>query len=45
MRLVVDINILISAALKQGSVPHIAFYQAAQRCVFPKSIVTEVQLF
>jgi predicted nucleic acid-binding protein len=30
MRIVVDTNIFVSAALKQGSLPYIAVYQASQ---------------
>jgi len=45
MRLVVDTNIFISAALKQGSSPYIALYGASQRCVLLKSVVTEAQFF
>ena len=45
MRIVVDTNIFISAAFKQGSLPNIALYQAAQHCTLLKSIVTEAQLF
>jgi len=43
MRLVVDTNILVSAALKHGSLPNVALYEASQRCVLLKSIVTEAQ--
>jgi putative PIN family toxin of toxin-antitoxin system len=43
MRVVVDTNIFVSAALKRGSLPHIALYQAAQRCVLLKSVATEAQ--
>ncbi len=43
MRLVVDTNILVSAGLKRGSLPHIALSQAAQRCVLLKSAATEAQ--
>ncbi|MGH6677908.1 MAG: putative toxin-antitoxin system toxin component, PIN family [Bradyrhizobium sp.] len=45
MRVVVDTNIFVSAALKQGSLPYIALYQASQRCVLLKSVVTEAQFF
>ncbi len=45
MRLVVDTNIFVSAALKQGSLPYLALYQASQRCVLLKSAVTEAQFF
>jgi putative PIN family toxin of toxin-antitoxin system len=45
MRLVVDTNIFISAALKQGSLPYIALYRASERCVLLKSAVTEAQCF
>ena len=45
MRLVVDTNVFVSAGLKQGSLPHIALYQASQRCVLLKSVVTEAQFF
>jgi uncharacterized protein len=43
MRAVVDTNILVSAALKQRSLPNLALYQASQTCVLLKSIVTEAQ--
>jgi predicted nucleic acid-binding protein len=33
MRLVVDTNIFVSAALKERSLPNLALYQASQRCV------------
>jgi putative PIN family toxin of toxin-antitoxin system len=45
MRAVVDNNIFVSAALKQRSLPNLALYQASQRCVLLKSIVTEAQFF
>jgi putative PIN family toxin of toxin-antitoxin system len=45
MRIVVDTNIFVSAALKRGSLPYIALYQASQRCVILKSVVTEAQFF
>jgi uncharacterized protein len=45
MRVVVDTNIFVSAALKQGSLPSIALYQAAQHGVLLKSTVTEAQFF
>ena len=43
MRIVVDTNIFVSAAFKQGSLPSIALYQVAQHCTLLKSIVTEAQ--
>lgn len=45
MRLVVDTNVFVSAALKQKSLPGIALYQATQRCVLLKSVTTEAQFF
>ena len=45
MRIVVDTNIFVSAALKQGSLPSIALYQAAQHGALLKSAVTEAQFF
>ncbi len=45
MRLVVDTNIFVSAALKQVSLPYIALYQASQRGVLLKSVATEAQFF
>ena len=45
MRVVVDTNIFVSAALKQRSLPNLALYQASQRCVLLKSVVTEAQFF
>jgi putative PIN family toxin of toxin-antitoxin system len=45
MRLVVDTNIFVSAALKQGSIPCIALHEASQRCGLLKSAATEAQVF
>jgi uncharacterized protein len=45
MRVVVDTNIFVSAAIKQRSLPGIALYQAAQHCTLLKSITTEAQFF
>jgi putative PIN family toxin of toxin-antitoxin system len=45
MRVVVDTNIFVSAALKQRSLPSLALYQASRRCVLLKSEVTEAQFF
>jgi len=45
MRVVVDTNIFVSAALKQGSLPGIALHQAAQHYILLKSATTEAQLF
>ena len=45
MKIVVDTNIFVSAALKQTSLPGIALHQAAQRCTLLKSVVTEAQFF
>jgi len=45
MRVVVDTNVFVSAALKQGSLPSLALHQVAQRCVLLKSAVTETQFF
>ena len=45
MRIVVDTNIFVSAALKQRSLPNLALYQASRRCVLLKSVVTEAQFF
>jgi putative PIN family toxin of toxin-antitoxin system len=45
MRVVVDTNILVSAALKQTSLPAIALHQAAQHCTLLKSAATEAQFF
>jgi putative PIN family toxin of toxin-antitoxin system len=44
MRVVIDTGVLISAALKEQTVPNIAVYQAEQRGVLLKSQVTEAQL-
>jgi putative PIN family toxin of toxin-antitoxin system len=44
MRVVVDTNVFVSAALKDKSLPSLALHQAAQRCVLLKSAVTEAQL-
>jgi putative PIN family toxin of toxin-antitoxin system len=43
MRIVVDTNIFVSAALKQTSLPNIALHQAAQHCTLLKSTATEAQ--
>jgi hypothetical protein len=45
MRPVVDTNVFVSAALKQGSLPSLALYQVSERCVFLKSTATEAQFF
>src|SRR5580698_251086 len=45
MRVVVDTNIFVSAALKQGSLPGIALHQAAQHYTLLKSVATEAQFF
>lgn len=45
MRIVVDTNIFVSAALKDRSLPAIAARQATQHGVLLKSTVTEQQLF
>ncbi len=44
MRVVVDTNILISAAIKAQIMPNIAVYRAAQLGVLLKSSVTEAEL-
>ena len=44
MRVVVDTNIFISAAIKSQTIPNIAVYRAAQRGVLLKSHVTEAEL-
>jgi putative PIN family toxin of toxin-antitoxin system len=43
MRIVVDTNIFVSAAIKQTSLPAIALHQAAERGTLLKSAVTEAQ--
>ena len=45
MRLVVDTNIFLSTALKQGSLPGIALYQATQHNTLLKSAATAAQFF
>jgi putative PIN family toxin of toxin-antitoxin system len=45
MRVVVDTNIFVSAALKQGSLPGIALHQATQHYTLLKSVATEAQFF
>jgi uncharacterized protein len=45
MRVVVDTNIFVSAALKQASFPGIALHQAAQHHTLLKSAATEAQFF
>ena len=44
MRVVVDTNVFVSAALKDKSLPSIALHLAAQRGVLLKSAATEAQL-
>jgi len=44
MRIVVDTNVFISAALKDKSLPSIALHLATQRAVLLKSAATETQL-
>jgi uncharacterized protein len=43
MRIVVDTNILVSAALKQASLPAIALHQAVRHDTLLKSAATEAQ--
>ena len=45
MRIVVDTNVLVSAALKETSLPGMALHQVARHCTLLKSAVTEAQLF
>ena len=45
MRIVVDTNVLVSAALKDQSLPALAVHVIEQRGVLLKSIATEQQLF
>ena len=45
MRVVVDTNVFISAALKEKSLPAMAVRLVEQRGILLKSIVTECQLF
>jgi putative PIN family toxin of toxin-antitoxin system len=45
MRVVVDTNVFISAALKDKSLPAAAVHRVAQRAVLLKSAATESQLF
>ncbi len=44
MRIVVDTNVFVSAALKDKSLPSIALHLATQRAVLLKSAATETQL-
>ena len=44
MRVVVDTNIFVSAALKHGSIPYVAVREVSQRHVLLKSAATEAQL-
>jgi putative PIN family toxin of toxin-antitoxin system len=44
MRIVVDTNVFVSAALKDKSLPSIALHLASQRSVLLKSAATETQL-
>jgi putative PIN family toxin of toxin-antitoxin system len=45
MRVVVDTNVLVSAALKQQSMPGMAALIVERRCGLLKSLATEQQLF
>ena len=45
MRIVIDTNVFISAALKDKSTPSLALHLALQRGILLKSAVTEQQLF
>jgi putative PIN family toxin of toxin-antitoxin system len=45
MRVVVDTNVLVSAALKDKSLPSIAVHLVAQHSLLLKSAATEAQLF
>ncbi len=44
MRIVIDTGVLISAAIKAGTVPNMAVYQATQRGILLKSGTTEAEL-
>ncbi|MBW4093875.1 MAG: putative toxin-antitoxin system toxin component, PIN family [Proteobacteria bacterium] len=44
MRIVVDTNVFVSAALKDKSLPSIALHLTTQRAVLLKSVATEKQL-
>jgi putative PIN family toxin of toxin-antitoxin system len=44
MRIVIDTNVFVSAALKDKSLPSIALHLAMQRAVLLKSAATETQL-
>ena len=45
MRIVVDTNVLVSAALKRDSVPALALLEASRVGVLLKSVATETQFF
>lgn len=45
MRVVVDTNVFVSAALKDKSLPSLAVHLVEQRCTLLKSVATEQQLF
>ena len=45
MRVILDTNVLVSAALKQQSLPAMAVHVVEQRDVLLKSLATERQLF
>ncbi|MGO9019489.1 MAG: putative toxin-antitoxin system toxin component, PIN family [Syntrophobacteraceae bacterium] len=45
MRVVVDTNVLVSAALSAKSSPAVAVYLAEHRCILLKSTETEQELF
>ena len=44
MRVVVDTNVFVSAALKAQSLPAVAVYLVERRCVLLKSTATEEEL-
>jgi putative PIN family toxin of toxin-antitoxin system len=45
MRVVLDTNVFVSAALKDQSLPALAVHLVEERCILLKSIATERQLF
>jgi predicted nucleic acid-binding protein len=45
MRIVVDTNVFVSAALKDKSLPYLAVHLVAQRGTLLRSAATEQQLF
>jgi putative PIN family toxin of toxin-antitoxin system len=45
MRIVVDTNVFVSAALRQGSLPALSLFLIERRCTLLRSAATEEELF